>query len=418
MAEAGQGELRRIFADFHIHIGRTAAGKPVKISGSRDLTFANIAYEASERKGIGLIGIIDCHSPAVLEEIDALVSAGEMEEVPGGGLRYRDTVVLLGSEIEVKDPGFGPAHLLAYVPDLSAMRTFSSWMAGHMKNVELSSQRIYATAQTLQDTVAQLGGIVIPAHIFTPHRSVYGSAASRMADFLNLDQIAAVELGLSADTAMAGMLSELDRFPFLSNSDAHSLAKIGREYNALRLAEPSFAEWVMALRGEAGRCILANYGLSPRLGKYHRSYCSQCSVVLDRDDMVTDRCPACGGRIVRGVMDRIRSIADRNTEEAHMLHHRNDPLQADERPPYIHQVPLEFIPGLGRRTLDKLLDHFGTEMNILHEVPQERLAEVAGADIASSIAEARGGILAVEVGGGGHYGRVKKARTRPGTDKS
>ncbi len=405
---ADQGILRRVFADLHIHIGRTACGKPVKISGSRDLTFANIAHEASERKGIGLIGIIDSHSPAVIEEIDALIGAGEMEEVPGGGIRYRNTVVLLGSEIEVRDPGCGPAHLLVYMPDLAAMRTFSSWMSKHMKNVTLSSQRIYVTARTLQTTAYELGGIVIPAHIFTPHKSVYGSGARRMAEFLDLERIAAVELGLSADTEMAGLLTELDRYPFLSNSDAHSLAKIGREYNALLLAEPSYTEWLKALRGEAGRTIMANYGLRPQLGKYHRSYCTQCACVFDQDHAVTDRCPSCNGRIVRGVIDRLLSIADRNagTAQEDMAEHQ----QASARPPYIHQVPLEFIPGLGRRTLDKLFDHFGTEMNIVHEVPQASLAEAVGTDIAARIADARSGILQVEVGGGGYYGRVRIER--------
>ena len=144
-------ELRTMYADLHIHIGRTEAGNPVKISGSRDLTFYNIAREASERKGIHITGIIDCHSPAVQEEIERYLENGSMTELHGGGIRYGETTVLLGSELEVKDPGRGPAHLLIFLPKLSAMKDFTSWLAPRMKNVHLSSQRVYVTARELQE---------------------------------------------------------------------------------------------------------------------------------------------------------------------------------------------------------------------------------------------------------------------------
>ncbi len=93
--------MKTVYADLHIHIGRTSAGKPVKVTAARDLTFGNIAKECATRKGIELAGIVDCASPAVMRDIDDLVEAGEMVELPGGGLRYRDkTTVLLGSELE------------------------------------------------------------------------------------------------------------------------------------------------------------------------------------------------------------------------------------------------------------------------------------------------------------------------------
>src|SRR5690606_14305691 len=117
--------LAPYYADFHVHIGRTEEGRPVKISGSRDLTFRNIAEEASERKGMDIVGIIDCHSPAVQREIDHYLMNGEMQEVEGGGIRYRNTLLLLGSEIEVRDPGLGPAHLLVYMPRYADMQAFT-----------------------------------------------------------------------------------------------------------------------------------------------------------------------------------------------------------------------------------------------------------------------------------------------------
>ncbi|MCS7461597.1 endonuclease Q family protein [Paenibacillus doosanensis] len=390
--------LRPFYADLHIHIGRTEEGKAVKISASDQLTFYNIAHEASSRKGMDMIGIIDCQSPSVQKDIRHYLEQGEMEELPGGGIRYHRSTVILGSEIEVRDPGMGPAHLLAYMPTLEAMEAFTGWLDKHMKNVGLSSQRIYVPARVLQEEVLGRGGLFVPAHIFTPHKSVYGSSSSRMEHLLELDGIDAVELGLSADSQMAGYLSELDRYTFLTNSDAHSLAKIGREYNKLQLAEPSFAELRQALAGKNGRGVLANYGLNPRLGKYHRTYCSVCNAVAGDGELAPERCPDCGSaKIVRGVMDRILDISDRK---------ETGPFVPQNRPPYYYQVPLEYIPGLGPKKLDALLAEYGTEMNLLHRVAREDLERTAGPDIADFIMKAREDKLVLEVGGGGKYGKV------------
>ncbi|WP_212942057.1 endonuclease Q family protein [Paenibacillus antibioticophila] len=389
-------KLVSIYADLHIHIGKTSKGAPVKISGSRNLTFANIAKEAAERKGIDLIGIIDCHSPGVQQDIMACLEEGTMQELDEGGIAYRSTTILLGSEIEIREPGMGPAHLLVFFPYLEQMVDFSGWMSKHMKNIHLSSQRIYVPARVLQEEVYARGGMIIPAHIFTPHRSIYGSCSPRMADVLELERIAAVELGLSSDSQMAGWISELDPYPLLSNSDAHSLGKIGREYNELLLSAPSYREFELALAGEEGRSIAANYGLDPRLGKYHRSFCSTCSTTASGDEPMLERCPGCGSKqIVRGVLDRILSIADRPMMQV-----------PKHRPPYFNQVPLEFIPGLGPAKLDRLLEHFGTEMNILHRIPEEELAQVVGPELAGWIAAARSGGLSLQSGGGGIYGKV------------
>ncbi|QHW30252.1 TIGR00375 family protein [Paenibacillus rhizovicinus] len=391
--------LKRVFADLHLHIGRTERGEPVKISGSRDLTFRNIAHEAAVRKGISLLGVIDCHSPGVQRDIEELLLTGEMTEAEGGGIRYRDTVILLGAEIEVRDAGFGIAHHLAYMPDFAAMRDFTSWLSKHMRNVQLSSQRLYVPARELQEEVKGRGGLFVPAHIFTPHKSLFGSCSDKLEDTLDPGIVDAVELGLSSDSRMAGFIHGLDSFPFVTNSDAHSLAKIGREYNELRLAEPSFRELALALRGDEGRGIAANYGLNPVLGKYHRTYCLNCGSLAEEQDH--ERCAQCGSqKQVRGVLDRIMELAEQAG--------RKSPYIPDTRPPYVYQVPLEFVPGIGRKTLDKLLERFGTEMNILHDASEAEIAETAGESAAAMIVSARIGTLALETGGGGKYGKVAK----------
>ncbi|GGF87327.1 endonuclease Q family protein [Paenibacillus abyssi] len=394
--------LSQVYTDLHLHIGRTESGLPVKISGSRDLTFRNIAYEAAVRKGIGLLGVIDAHSPGVQTDIEALLSSGEMVELQGGGIRYRNTTILLGAEIEVKDEGTGgPAHHLIYLPTFDAMRSFTEWLTLHMRNVQLSSQRIYVTAKRLQEEVKRRDGLFVPAHIFTPHKSLLGSCTDRIADVLDMELIDAVELGLSADSHMAGWIPELDRYPFLTNSDAHSLRKIGREYNALLMAEPSFEELRLVLKQKHGRRIIANYGLNPRLGKYHRSFCVNCGSLAEETTATSSRCAMCGSmKLVRGVMDRIEQIA--------ALIGRDTSCTAPDRPPYINQVPLEFVPGLGPKLLNKLIAAFGTEMSILHATSPEQLASVAGEAVASLIIQAREGRLSLRSGGGGRYGRVER----------
>lgn len=324
----GRAELSSYYCDMHIHIGRASSGQAVKISASDNLTFENIAVEASERKGIQMIGIIDCHSPSVQQDIVQLLDRGVMQEIDGGGIAYRDTTIVLGSEIEIREPGSGAAHVLAYFPDLSTMQDFTQWMNRFMKNIELSSQRIYAAPLELQQEILDRGGLLIPAHVFTPHKGLYGNMADRMRDVFSLNGIAGIELGLSADSAMAGRISELDSYAFLTNSDAHSLGKIGREYNRLDMARPSFHEFRRALAGSEGRGISANYGLNPRLGKYHRSYCSSCQSNLEEGSSIHEmkRCPYCGStKLVQGVFDHILHIAD-----------RDEPFIPDSRPPYYY----------------------------------------------------------------------------------
>lgn len=388
--------VRSIFADLHIHIGRTARNHPVKITAARNMTFEQIVRESCHRKGLQMIGIIDAQSPPVQEEIRQGLQAGLYKEHPDGGIVYQETTCILGAEIEVKETGHGAAHVLTFFPTLEQMSRFTDWLSKHMKNVQLSTQRLYQPAKALQEKVAELNGMIIPAHVFTPFKSVYGSAADRMKEVLDLDGLAGVELGLSSDSTLADHLSELQPLTFLSNSDAHSIPKIGREYNELTVKEASFQELKMALARQEGRRVAANYGLDPRLGKYYRTRCLECDELWPTDAEV-EPCPQCGSvKKVKGVRDRIFEIADQKT------------TSPSHRPPYVYQVPLEFIPKLGKKTLDKLLTAFGTEMNVLHHVTLEEIAQVANAQIARHIGLAREQRLELEEGGGGVYGRVKE----------
>lgn len=394
--------MKELFADLHVHIGRSENGKPIKITAARSLNFANIAKECADRKGISVVGIIDCASPYVIEDIENFLATGEAYEIEDGGIIYKDKVcIILGSEIEtaeVNDEGkTGSAHNLCYFPKLKDIKGFSNEMKNHIKNMTLSSQRADFSAYDLLDVVEKYNGILVPAHAFTPHKSFYGNCTDRMSKIFKekFNRIHTVELGLSSDTFLADEISELEDKTFLTNSDAHSLPKIAREYNKILVEDISYKELLMALKNENERKIVCNYGLDPKLGKYHRTFCEECGKSIEGKAPIF-KCNRCGSEhVTMGVFDRIEVIKDKKETKS-----------PEFRPPYVYQIPLTFMPGLGKKTIEKLLDNFETEMNILHKLSFDDIEGVVGSKIANVIVNAREGNVNIEAGGGGVYGKV------------
>ena len=394
--------MYEIFADLHVHIGRAENNKPIKITAARSLNFENIAKECVEKKGINVVGVIDCASPYVIEDIEEFLKNGDAYEIKDGGIIYKDKVcILLGSEIETSETNdegkTGSAHSICFFPTLKDIKGFSKEMSTHISNITLSSQRADIPAYYLIDIVEKYNGVLIPAHVFTPHKSFYGNCTDRLEKIFKekFNKIFAVELGLSSDTYLADEISELETRTFLTNSDAHSLPKIAREYNKMLVEDISFKEIMKAIKNEDGRKVLCNYGLDPKLGKYHRTYCEVCNKNIPGDAPITT-CPDCDSRnITMGVFDRIEIIKDKKETKS-----------PKNRPPYVYQVPLTFIPGLGGKTIDKLLNHFDTEMNILHKLSIDDIEQVVGEKIAKNIVLAREGKLGIQAGGGGVYGKV------------
>lgn len=403
--------MQTYYADLHIHLG-SAAGRPVKISASRKLTLEAIIAHAALVKGMHVLGIVDACCRGALADLEQALRDGVLSEQPGGGFRYRlptadgRTVVLIpGCETEIRERGQPAVHWLAYFGRLADVRRFAAALGESVRNPWLSTQRTAWRTAEFVERVAELGGISMPAHAFTPHKGLFGAAVDSLAAVLPdnlLHHVAAIELGLSADSAMADQIAELHSRTYVSNSDAHSLETIGREHNRLHMAEPSFAELRHALAGRRGRLVTGNFGLDPRLGKYFRTVCLRCGTRADGPPPQLT-CPACGSdKVVNGVQDRLAALAD------------SPPGHGPPRPPYVAQVPLRMIPGLGPRRLTRLTDRFGSELAVLHEVPEEALRDEVGPQLAAIIVSARTGQLAVEPGGGGTYGRVQ----RPGTNST
>ncbi len=387
--------MRNVYADLHVHIG-SAGGRAVKITASRKMDLHSVLYEAAPRKGLDMVGIVDAGSILVSAEIEAMLKTGELREHPRGGMTARNGVLLIPAcEVESREG----VHLIIYLPHLESIKAYQKYMRSRVRNMALSTQKASVSVTELINLSFVLDGIFCPAHAFTPHKGAYGIWTRRLADKLGRDavHIKALELGLSADTDMADMIGETRNYTFLSNSDAHSADNIGREYNLLRMADKNFQELRYCLENSGGRRVLANYGMDPLMGKYHRSYCTQCSTISS-DEPPTTSCSNCGHeKMVMGVYDRIIEIRDQQ-EARHPL----------GRPLYKYRVPLKDLPGVGPKLKEKLLAFFFDEINILEKASIDDIERVAGENVASQIARMRVGRLPITPGGGGKYGRVKK----------
>ena len=390
--------MNKYFADLHIHIGASKNGDPVKITASNSLTFENIVRESSERKGLDLIGIIDCASPRVQADIEDMLNKGEIKEIDGGGFNFQDEIVIIpGAEVESREANGGMVHYLAYFPFLDNLKEFTTIMEQYITNVNLSSQVTGLTGSQILKIIDATGGIMVIAHAFTPHKSFYGNAVESYQKVFTKkewDKIPAIELGLSADTDLADRLSELKEKTFLSNSDSHSIPKIAREYNIFKMQELNFKEFKKTLLRKDKRRVVSNFGLDPRLGKYHRSFCSACQQKFT-DEKPYSYCPNCGKELIKGVKDRILDISDQEIKHP------------EYRGKYIYQIPLLDIPGIGKKTLQKLLQEFDTEMDVIHDTTISELKKILNDQLAEKIDLARRGEAKIVSGGGGNYGKMK-----------
>ncbi|NLO22101.1 MAG: hypothetical protein GX119_08895 [Syntrophomonadaceae bacterium] len=384
-----------IYGDLHIHIGR-AAGQAVKITASRQLELKSILYRDAPRKGLEMVGVVDAGTLPVSQELEVMLETGELQELRAGGFLARNGVLLIAAcELE----SIEGVHWIIYLPGLENLREYQRFIRSRVHNMQLSTQRIRISSKELVNLSYILEGILCPAHAFTPHKGIYGSWTDSLKTAMGSDyrQLRVIELGLSADSDMAATIKETRAFAFLSNSDAHSADNIGREYNRFRLNNKNFQEFKYSLENIQGRRITANFGLDPRLGKYHRSYCLACSTISTEAPPVS-QCHRCGSnRLVMGVYDRIAAIQD-----------QEEPSHPAGRPPYYYRVPIKQLPGVGPKLYEKMLNYFENEITLMEGADQADIARIAGEKIAALIIKMRKGRLPIIPGGGGHYGKVQK----------
>jgi len=301
-------------------------------------------------------------------------------------------------------------HHLIFLPDfasaenlkesLKGKAVFDSWGCGRPV-IRLSPEEV---AQKAIDA----GGMIGPAHAFTPYFSVYAFFDGIQQAYGSMGkQIHFLELGLSADTHFADMIPENRNYHFLTCSDSHSPwpYRIGREFTRIKMKEPSFKELKKALEKKEEKLIALNVGLDPREGKYHLSACNACYTKFSLEDAkrLNWRCPKCQGSIKRGVKDRIEMLSDGKEEHPSF------------RPPYLHFVPLAEIiqialdvEGINTTTVQSMwrdfVERFGTEINALVDAPEEELRQV-NPRVAQKVASFRKGWVYYIAGGGGSYGK-------------
>jgi len=380
--------------DLHIHSRYSMA-----VSGDMDLV--QIARGA-EQKGVKIVGTGDCLHPLWLKSIKQLPEEDGLR-------RLGNTLFLLSVEVEDAKR----VHHLILLPEICKAEELAESFSPHSSNIEQDGRpRLHLNGSQIADLALEAGGLIGPAHAFTPWTGMYAYHRSLSECYQEKsDRIDFIELGLSADTDYADRIAELSDRTFLSNSDAHSprTNKLAREFNQMEVKECSFQEIALAIKREKGRGPWLNIGFFPGEGKYNRTACTRCYCQYSAEQMedFMGRCPHCRGQIKLGVTDRIDLLADYE-KPRHPLH----------RPPYLHLIPLGEIialalghkspmtAGVQRRYLAMTDDM--TEIDVLlNEDLGAMKARGVEQEVIGAIEAFRQGKVEVLPGGGGKYGEIR-----------
>jgi DNA helicase-2/ATP-dependent DNA helicase PcrA len=401
------------YADLHIHSKYSRAT-------SRDCDLEHLAVWAA-RKGIGLLGTGDFTHPAWREEIrQKLIPAEpglfrlrpEVEATINGGVSHVRFILQVEiSTIYKKDGRTRKVHHLLYVPDLAAAERLVQSLA-RIGNLNSDGRPILGldSRHLLEITLESgPGAFLIPAHIWTPWFAVLGS----MSGFDAIEhcygdlsgEVFALETGLSSDPPMNWRLSSLDRYALVSNSDAHSPSKLGREACVFDTPLDYFALRQALATGQGYGGTVEFF---PEEGKYHLDGHRKCEVCLEPEESIRlgDKCPACGKPLTLGVMHRVCQLADRPEQP--------------ERPPraasFRSLIPLaevlSEICGTGpdtktvRQKYDELLVRLGPELEILDRVPLEDITRQSSL-LGEALRRMRAGQVIRQAGFDGEYGVIR-----------
>ena len=405
----------KIIGDLHIH-------SRFSMATSKEGTPENLDFWA-RKKGISLIGTGDFTHPAWRAELrERLIPEGnglyrlreeyvkeESRKFSGEGTRF----VVSGeiSSIYKKNGKTRKVHNVILLPGLEAADAMAQCLE-KIGNIHSDGRPIlgldsHDLLEMMLDVCPE--GILIPAHIWTPHFSVLGAKSG----FDSVEEcfeeltpyVHALETGLSSDPAMNWRISGLDRYQLVSNSDAHSPSRLGREANLLDI-DCSYEGLYQAI--QTGKGLEGTVEFFPEEGKYHFDGHRKCGVSLSptEAERLGGICPVCGKKLTMGVDHRVEQLADR--EEGF--------VKEDGRK-YESLVPLpEVISAcMGYSTASKkvqgcfeqMLQKLGTEFDILRNVPAEDIKSCAGERIAEGIENVRTGHVKRIPGYDGEYGKIE-----------
>ena len=405
----------KTIADLHIH-------SRFSMATSKEGTPENLDFWA-RKKGISLIGTGDFTHPVWREELkERLVSEGnglyrlrdayvkeESRKFPGEGTRF----VVSGeiSSIYKKNGKTRKVHNVILLPSLEAADAMAQRLE-KIGNIHSDGRPIlgldsHDLLEMMLDVCPE--GILIPAHIWTPHFSVLGAKSGFDSVEECFEELApyihALETGLSSDPAMNWRISKLDRYQLVSNSDAHSPSKLGREANLLDI-DCSYEGLYRAIR--TGEGLEGTVEFFPEEGKYHFDGHRKCGVSLSpvEAERLGGICPVCGKKLTMGVDHRVEQLAD-----------RAEGFVKKDGKKYESLVPLpEVISAcMGYSTASKkvqgcfeqMIQTLGTEFDILRNVPSEDIKSCAGERIAEGIENVRTGNVKRIPGYDGEYGKIE-----------
>lgn len=407
--------LMKMIADLHIH-------SRFSMATSKEGTPENLDSWA-RKKGISLIGTGDFTHPVWREELkERLVSEGnglyrlrdeyvkeESRKFPGEGTRF----VVSGeiSSIYKKNGKTRKVHNVILLPSLEAADAMAQRLE-KIGNIHSDGRPIlgldsHDLLEMMLDVCPE--GILIPAHIWTPHFSVLGAKSGFDSVEECFEELApyihALETGLSSDPAMNWRISKLDRYQLVSNSDAHSPSKLGREANLLDI-DCSYEGLYRAI--QTGEGLEGTVEFFPEEGKYHFDGHRKCGVSLSpvEAERLGGICPVCGKKLTMGVDHRVEQLAD-----------RAEGFVKKDGKKYESLVPLPEVIStcMGYSAASKkvqgcfeqMIQTLGTEFDILRNVPSEDIKSCAGERIAEGIENVRTGNVKRIPGYDGEYGKIE-----------
>ena len=405
----------KIIADLHIHSRYSMATSKQGTPEYLDLW--------ARKKGITLIGTGDFTHPAWREELkEKLVPAEE------GFYRLKDEYVL---EETRKMPGMAPRFVVTgeissiYKKNGKCRKVHNVLMLPGMEDADKMASELEKIGNIHSDGRPILGldchdllemeleltekGILVPAHIWTPHFALFGAASgfdSMEECFEDLTPyVHAVETGLSSDPPMNWRLSALDGLQLISNSDAHSPSKLGREANLLD-TELSYEGLYNAI--QKGEGLEGTLEFFPEEGKYHYDGHRKCGICLSprEAEKYHGICPVCGKKLTMGVDHRIMDLADRNDD---YVKKNAKPFESIVPLPEVisacvgHSAASKGVLG----TYENLLQRLGPEFDIIRKIPIEDIGKESSPVIAEGIHRLRLGDVVRKPGFDGEYGKIE-----------
>ena len=391
-----------LICDLHIHSKYSRAT-------STDMDVEHLA-EWARLKGLNVLGTGDFTHPDWLNELKNKL------DYEDDIYKYKDTYFILTAEVcnifpDVTSGKVKKIHNVILSPHVSdverineALKKYGNLSGDGRPILDLDCYSMVKIIKKISPS-----SHIIPAHIWTPHFSLFGanSGFDKLEECFQdaSGEIFALETGLSSDPPMNRRWSSLDRFNLVSNSDAHSPAKLGREANVLDCS-PKYEEIIKALK--TGQNFLYTIEFFPQEGKYHFNGHRNCGIrispeqIMDKDKM----CPLCLKPLTIGVMHRVLELSDRKKEAIpdKFISHRN-------------LIPLEEIiadaldVGVQSQQVRKeylsLINRYGAELQILLNLPASSIKENFPPKIGERILAVREGKVMIEEGYDGVYGKIK-----------